>query len=260
MLTTTSSDPCAGRLSHPPCLGTFSRVYLQTQWSRAVTASIVPKVAGKDRVVAVHVYPQACIAIHHLWLARHISSDVQDGLAGCVRRVGRRRGGGCPLLFRRPLPTPDVHLSAYPAFQCLTAGCPAGPQAVVALGISPTSLPACHRHLPPFPLYTAFPCAEYDGGAVALRLATRRAIPHSLDARRVERDVGGPFAPLRGVMLPRPLCGRFGRTPLSRPITEAPPVDVVAEDGCLHPWRLSFVQCRSRPSARVLQNEAINVF
>ncbi len=170
-----------------------------------------------------------------------------------TRRVGRRRGGGCPLLFRRPLPTPDVHLSAHPAFQCLTAVCTAGPRAVVAFGISPTSLPAGRRHLPPFPLYTAFPCAEYYGGAVALRLAARRAIPHSLDARRVEHDVGGSFAPLRGVILPRPLCGRFERTPSSRPITEAPPVDVVAEDGCLHPWRLDFVQCRSHPIARVLQ-------
>jgi hypothetical protein len=151
-------------------------------------------------------------------------------------------------------------LSAYPAFQCLPAARTAGPQTVVALGISPTSLPTSRRHLPPFPLYTAFPCAEYYGSAVALRLAARRAIPHSLSARRVERDVGGPFAPARGVMLPRPLCGRFGRTPISRPITEAPPVDVVAEDGCLHPWRLSFVQCSSRPIVRVLQDEVINVF
>ena len=130
----------------------------------------------------------------------------------------------------------------------------------MAFGLSPTSLPVGRRHLPPFPLYTAFPFAEYYGGAVALRLAARRAIPHSLDARRRERDVGGPFAPLSGVMLPRPRCGRFGRTPLSRPISEAPPLDVVAEDGCLHPWRLGFAPYSPRPIARVLQNETINVF
>jgi len=48
----------------------------------------------------VHVYPQACIAIHHLWLARHISSDVQDGLPGRVRGAhvlhrARRNQPGC---------------------------------------------------------------------------------------------------------------------------------------------------------------------
>ncbi len=90
--------------------------------------------------------------------------------------------------------------------------------------------------------------------------AARRAIPHSLSTRRVERDVGGPFVPLRGVIPHRPLRGRFGRTASSRPIAEALPVDVVAEDGCVHPWRLDFVQCSSRPIARVLQDETINVF
>ncbi len=69
-----------------------------------------------------------------------------------ARRVGRRRGGGCPLLFRRPLPAPDVHLSAYPAFQCLIAARAAEPASGLALGISPTLLALDRRHLPPFPV------------------------------------------------------------------------------------------------------------
>jgi hypothetical protein len=35
-------------------------------------------------------------------------------------------------------------------------------------------------HLPPFPMWTAFPSSEYYGGSVALRLAARWAIPYSL--------------------------------------------------------------------------------
>ena len=38
-------------------------------------------------------------------------------------------------------------------------------------------------HLPPFPLWTAFPPSEYYGGSVALRLAARRGshLPKVLD-------------------------------------------------------------------------------
>ena len=62
-------------------------------------------------------------------------------------------------------------------------------------------------HLPPFPMWTAFPSAEYYGGSVALRLAARRAIPHSRGAGRVERDGGASFAPLNGRMSHRPPRG-----------------------------------------------------
>src|SRR3954454_504944 len=78
-------------------------------------------------------------------------------------------------------------------------------------------------HLPPFPMWTAFPSAEYYGGSVALRLAARRAIPHSRGTGRVERDGGASFAPLNGTMSHRPPCGRFERRRHCRPIAVAPP-------------------------------------
>jgi hypothetical protein len=65
---------------------------------------------------------------------------------------------------------------------------------------------------------------------MTLRLAARRAIPPSLDARRVERDVGAASAPLRRVIPGRPPCGRFRRPDCRRPITVAPPLDAVARD------------------------------
>ena len=61
------------------------------------------------------------------------------------------------------------------------------------------------------------------GGFVALRLAARRAIPHSRGAGRVERDGGASFAPLNGTMSHRPPRGRFERRRLCRPIAVAPP-------------------------------------
>src|SRR3954451_13735164 len=61
------------------------------------------------------------------------------------------------------------------------------------------------------------------GGSVALRLAVRRAIPHSHGAGRVERDVGASFASLNGMMSHRPPRGRFERRHPCRPIAVAPP-------------------------------------
>src|SRR3954454_21800829 len=78
-------------------------------------------------------------------------------------------------------------------------------------------------HLPPFPVWTAFPSSEYYGGSVALRLAARWAIPHSRGAGRVERDVGASFAPLNGMMSHRPPRGRFERRHPCRPIAVSPP-------------------------------------
>src|SRR3954452_22078161 len=78
-------------------------------------------------------------------------------------------------------------------------------------------------HLPPFPVWTAFPPSEYYGGSVTLRLAARRAIPHSHGAGRVERDVGASFAPLNGMRSHRPPRGRFERRRRCRPIAVAPP-------------------------------------
>jgi hypothetical protein len=49
-------------------------------------------------------------------------------------------------------------------------------------------------------MWTAFAASEYYGGSVTLRLAARRAIPHSQGAGRVERDVGASFATLNGVI------------------------------------------------------------
>src|SRR3954465_213793 len=76
-------------------------------------------------------------------------------------------------------------------------------------------------HLPPFPVWTAFPSSEYYGGSVALRLAARRAIPHSHGAGRVERDVGASFASLNGMRSHRPPRGRFERRRLCAPIATA---------------------------------------
>src|SRR4051794_41842038 len=73
-------------------------------------------------------------------------------------------------------------------------------------------------HLPPFPMWTAFPSSEYYGGSVAPRLAARRAIPHSRGAGRIERDVGASFAPFKGMMSHRPPRGRVERRRLCRPI------------------------------------------
>src|SRR4051812_34242836 len=78
-------------------------------------------------------------------------------------------------------------------------------------------------HLPPFPVWTAFPPTEYYGGSVTLRLAARRAIPHSPGAGRVEREVGASSPPLKGMRSPRPPGGRFERRRFCRPIGGAPP-------------------------------------
>jgi hypothetical protein len=78
-------------------------------------------------------------------------------------------------------------------------------------------------HLPPFPMWTAFPPSEYYGGSVALRLAARWAIPYSLDAGRLEHDVGASSVSLNEVIPHRPSRGRFERRRLCRPIAVAPP-------------------------------------
>ena len=115
-------------------------------------------------------------------------------------------------------------------------------------------------HLPPFPLWTAFPPSEYYGGSVALRLAARRAIPPSQGAGRLERDVGAPSAPLNGVIPHRPPRGRFRRRRLCRPIAVAPTSDAVSGDVRLHPWRLGFEQCGPHLIARALRDPAVSVF
>ncbi len=67
-------------------------------------------------------------------------------------------------------------------------------------------------HLPPFPMWTAFPSSEYYGGSVALRLAARRAIPYSRDAGRLERDVGASSVSLNGVYSPSPIAWKVRAT------------------------------------------------
>src|SRR5687768_4252877 len=116
------------------------------------------------------------------------------------------------------------------------------------------------RHLPPFPLWTAFPPSEYYGGSVALRLAARRAIPHSLSAGRLERDVGAPSVSLNRVIPYRPPCGRFGRRRLCRPIAVAPTSDAVSEDVRFHHWRLRFEQYGPHLIARALRGATVSVF
>ncbi len=101
---------------------------------------------------------------------------------------------------------------------------------------------------------------DYYEHAVTLRLAARRAIPHSLDARRVERDVGAASAPLSRVMPDRPPRGRFGRPDISRPIAVASPLDAVARDECLHHWRLRFKQCGLHHIARVSRGVPVSAF
>jgi len=55
-----------------------------------VTARVVHAVAGRDSRVEAQSYPHACIALHHLWRAGHIASDVQDGLPTvCGERIAR---------------------------------------------------------------------------------------------------------------------------------------------------------------------------
>src|SRR5215210_2997398 len=115
-------------------------------------------------------------------------------------------------------------------------------------------------HLPPFPVWTAFPPSEYYGGSVARRLAARRAIPHSRGAGRVERDGGASFAPLNGMMSHRPPGGRFERRRHCRPIAVAPPSDAVSRDVRLHRWRLRFEQSGPHRIARALRDGIVSVF
>jgi hypothetical protein len=90
------------------------------------------------------------------------------------------------------------------------------------------------RHLPPFPVEAAFPLAEYYGGSVTLCLAARRVIPYSLDARRLERDVGASAVSFNAVIPHRSSCGRFRRRRLCRPIMVTLPRGVVGR-GCTLP-------------------------
>ena len=87
---------------------------------------------------------------------------------------------------------------------------------VLAFSISDTSLFICSKHLPVFALWTIFSPSlvrrdahDYYPGSVTLSLSTRRAIPSSLNTRRVEPAVGAAFAPLSEVILRRSLHGRF---------------------------------------------------
>ena len=89
-------------------------------------------------------------------------------------------------------------------------------------------------HLPPFPMWTAFPSSEYYGGSVALRLAARRAIPYSRDAGRFERDVGASSVSLNAVIPHRSPRGRFRWRRLCHPIRVTLPRGVVVR-GCTLP-------------------------
>ncbi len=179
-----------------------------------------------------------------------------------VGGVGGQRGPEQPSLFCPPLPKRSVRLSPHCAFQHLTttALCCRWPRKSSALGISPTGISPGRMYLPPFPMYTALPCAEYYGGSVALCLAARRAIPHSHDAGRLERDVGAVSVSLSRVTPDRPARGSFGRPQVSRPIVLALASDALPEDGCLHRWRLRFRQYGFHPIARVLHDVALRVF
>jgi hypothetical protein len=106
----------------------------------------------------------------------------------------------------------------------------------------------------------AFPHAEYYGGSVTLRLAARRAIPHSLSAGRLERDVGAASAPLSRVIPGRPARGSFGRPHVSRPIVPAASSGVLARDGCLHHWGLRFRQSGFHHIARASRDAGVHAF
>src|SRR4051812_1323461 len=73
-------------------------------------------------------------------------------------------------------------------------------------------------------MWTAFPSSEYYGGSVALRLAARRAIPHSRGAGRVERDVGASFASLNGDEVPSPTAWKVRATTSLSPYRGGPAV------------------------------------
>ena len=83
------------------------------------------------------------------------------------------------------------------------------------------------QHLPPFPVYAAFPRAEDDGGSVTLGLAARRVIPYSLDIRRVERDGGASSVSFKAVVPHRSPRGRFRWRRLCHPIRVTLPRGVV---------------------------------
>ncbi len=87
---------------------------------------------------------------------------------------------------------------------------------VVALSITDTSLLEYSKHLLGFPLWPALLASlvgrdsdEYYPSSVTLGLSTRRAIPSSLETRRIEPDVGAAFAPFSEVILHRSSRGRF---------------------------------------------------
>jgi len=75
-------------------------------------------------------------------------------------RVGRRRGGGCPLLIRRPLSERTGHLSMQDALPCRAAPARTGGSSTgVAVGSPPTSLRLSRRHLCPVALVQACPAS-----------------------------------------------------------------------------------------------------
>ena len=75
-----------------------------------------------------------------------------DVLRYTVGGVGRRRGAGCPALFRRPHPKHSMRLSSHCAFQYLPPAGTGDVVAVMAIRISRTSLPLHRRYLCPFAL------------------------------------------------------------------------------------------------------------
>src|SRR5215213_11782171 len=116
-------------------------------------------------------------------------------------RVGRRRGTGCPALFRRPPSEPGVRLSPHPALRW-TSRC-AGRRSASRLPPRPPTV-----RLVPFALCVAFPRApvgrhsdDYYGTSVTLGLAPRRPsrLPSVVDVRARRRC---PVCPLEWAHCP----------------------------------------------------------
>ena len=87
------------------------------------------------------------------------------------------------------------------------------------------SLPArVSGHLPPFPVWTAFPPSEYYGGSVTLRLAARRAIPHSHGAGRGRARRRCLVRPLEWDEVPSPTAWKVRATTTLSPYRGGPAV------------------------------------
>jgi len=145
---------------------------------------------------------------------------------GWISRVGRRRGTGCPALFRRPPSERCVQISKHTALQlaCNRAG-----------RRSASRIPCCRRtaYLVPFALCATFPrplvgrhSDDDYGTSVAVGLAPRRPsrLPSAIDVRARRRR---PVRPLAWARCPPPARRRVHAPALSTRYPGGPAADTL---------------------------------